>query len=176
MPKIMNRTNKQSGFSLIEVMIVIAIIAIVSAIAVPSYFSWRPKHDLNRAVREYHNLLYKAKSVAVKDRGDCQFTFAPAAVNTQATGYTVICDDQDITTCQGASSCTFVKTVVLATDYNSDIVMSSNGVNFTVATVDFNSMGESQVGSPLVIFSHPNVAKRYRLNALISGAIKLEEL
>ena len=57
MPYILTKKNKQYGFTLIEVMVVVAIIGIVSAIAVPSYISRKPKYDLNRAVRDYFNLL-----------------------------------------------------------------------------------------------------------------------
>lgn len=163
--------NRQSGFTLVEVMVVVAIIGIVSAIAVPSYFSRRPKHDLNRAVREYYNLLQKAKITAIKDRGSCEVTFTTAPL-----GYTVVCDDRDPSTCQGSNSCTFVKKIIIPTEYNSNITLSSNVSPLTAARVKFNSMGESQVGSPIIKFSHPNVTEVYRVNALVSGAIKLRKI
>jgi len=171
MPYISTKNNKQYGFTLIEVMVVVAIIGIVSAIAVPSYFSRKPKYDLNRAVHDYFNLLQKAKITAIKDRGSCEVTFSLAPL-----GYSVVCDDRNLTTCQATNSCTFVKNINMATEYNSNITLSSNVAPLTAAKVKFNSMGESQVGSPIIKFSHPNVAEVYRVNVLVSGVIKLRKI
>jgi len=61
----MSLHNKQSGFTLIEMMIVIAIMAIFVGIAVPNFLSYMPKHRLNGAARQVMGDLMAARMKAV---------------------------------------------------------------------------------------------------------------
>jgi len=55
----------ESGFTLIEVMIVCAIIGIASALAIPNYVDWKAQHDLREAVSEFAGNLNLARIVAM---------------------------------------------------------------------------------------------------------------
>jgi type IV fimbrial biogenesis protein FimT len=59
--------NKQAGFSLIELMVAIAIFAIMSGIAIPNFISWLPDYRLRSAARDVVSCLQEAKMMAVKD-------------------------------------------------------------------------------------------------------------
>jgi type IV fimbrial biogenesis protein FimT len=61
----MSLHNKQSGFTLIEMMIVIAILGIFAGIAIPNYLSYMPKHRLNGAARQVMGDLMAARMKAV---------------------------------------------------------------------------------------------------------------
>lgn len=78
--------NKQ-GFSLIELMIVIAIIAIMAAITAPSIIKWRPNYQLKKARQELYSNLQKAKLQAVKANKKVTFNFTADPNCTTATGY-----------------------------------------------------------------------------------------
>ncbi|MCF8067552.1 MAG: GspH/FimT family pseudopilin [Desulfobacterales bacterium] len=67
--------KNKSGFTLLELMIVIAIIGILSAIAVPNYLSARPKHRAQGAARQVFTKLYLAKMKAASENTTYTITF-----------------------------------------------------------------------------------------------------
>ena len=80
--------QKSSGFTLMELLVTIAIIAVVSAIAVPNFMSWLPKYRLGNASREVLSILKKTRVRAVKDNLLCAVQF-----NVGNESYTAIEDD-----------------------------------------------------------------------------------
>lgn len=63
----MQPCNKQSGFTLIELIIIIAIMSILAGIAIPNFLSYMPKHRLNGAARQVMGDLMAARMKAVKE-------------------------------------------------------------------------------------------------------------
>jgi type IV fimbrial biogenesis protein FimT len=61
----LGRRHRESGFTLIELMIVCAIIGISSALAIPNYVEWKAQHDLREAVSEFAGNLNLARVVAM---------------------------------------------------------------------------------------------------------------
>lgn len=59
------RLFSRAGFSLTEVMAVIALMAIISAVALPPFFEWRQKLYYKQAAIEIANALKTAKSRAI---------------------------------------------------------------------------------------------------------------
>ncbi|MFT5728338.1 MAG: prepilin-type N-terminal cleavage/methylation domain-containing protein [Desulforhopalus sp.] len=82
----MSVINKNTGFSLVEVLTVVAIIGIMSAIAMPPMFSWLSNKGLQSAGRDLYSNMRKAQSTAVKNNRNC-------AVSFDASGYMVYVDE-----------------------------------------------------------------------------------
>lgn len=79
--------KKNDGFSLVELLTVIAIVAVLGAIAVPNMLSWLANKGLQSAARDLYSNMRKAQSFAVKLNRNCAVTF------TGATGYIVYVDE-----------------------------------------------------------------------------------
>ena len=119
----MNR--KQQGFTLIELMIVVAIIGILAAIAIPAY----QDYTIRAKVSEGVNAVAGAKT-AVADSWNSQGVF-PA--------------DNDLAGLSAATD--------YATDYvNSVTAASADGTTATI-TVQFNGTALGITGTPDVVFT-----------------------
>ena len=80
--------KKDSGFSLFELLMVIAVIAVVSAIVTPNFLSWRSNAKLRGAAGNLKGDLEMSKSKAIRER-------TPVTVTFTATNYQVTYTDKD---------------------------------------------------------------------------------
>jgi prepilin-type N-terminal cleavage/methylation domain-containing protein len=71
--------RNDSGFTLAEVMVVIAIIGICSAIAIPNFIGWLPKYRLNSATSDVLGAMQSARLRALKDNASVVILFNPGA-------------------------------------------------------------------------------------------------
>jgi len=78
--------NKAAGFSMVELMVVIAVIAILGAVAVPAIINWLPDYRLKRAAKDLHSHLQQAKLQAVRSNGECAVFFNTANNTYQVVG------------------------------------------------------------------------------------------
>lgn len=67
-----------SGFTLIEVIIVLAVVGIMAAIAVPNFYKWLPGMKLKGASRDLYSNMQKARMQAVKENRDISIRFNTA--------------------------------------------------------------------------------------------------
>lgn len=106
---------KARGFTLMELMIVIAIMAILAAIAAPNYTSFMAQRRLNGAARQIMSDLMHARMQAVNQNNEFKITF----VNSHE--YQILDDDNSNGSSDSGES---VRTKSVQTDY-SDVTLSS---------------------------------------------------
>jgi len=74
--KSMMKTKRQNaGFTLIEVPVVIVIMAILAAIAIPGFSGWLPDYRLRQAARDLYSNLQRAKINAIKSNSEWRVYF-----------------------------------------------------------------------------------------------------
>jgi prepilin-type N-terminal cleavage/methylation domain-containing protein len=132
------------GFSLAEVIVAIAVFAILAAIAIPQFVAFRPKNRLNGAARQIYSELMWARSKAVNDNSSYVVTF-PTNQTMQIAGSTT-------------------KTVNIQTEY-SDVTLSS-----TAATITFSSRGTTDV-APTITLTNPGGTKSVTIR--ITGTVSI---
>lgn len=154
----MKKIIKSSGFTLIELMIVVVIVAIFAAIAIPSYQEYARRAIASQAQQEVQRLatlLDRHKARNFSYRG---FTTTSAVLPVGATGsaikYTLTIrdgndPDLDLTEDDAAGRNWSIQ-AVSSDDKNYTMLLTSTGMrckNKTTANVDFESCGSTANGS-----------------------------
>lgn len=69
------------GFSAVELVVVIAIVGILAAIAIPTFLAWSPGIKLKSAARDLYSNLQRARMLALKNNQDVSVRFVDGATN-----------------------------------------------------------------------------------------------
>lgn len=161
-----------NGFSLIEMMIVVAILAIVAAIAAPAFEAWIANTRTRSMAEAIQNGLRLAQGEAVKRGVQVQFVLTNSAPITKNVAASSTGQNWVIQTMQRANPATtdeFVQGASLANVGNNSTVVAS------AATVTFNSFGrvENPVGGVSYDLSTTNGDRPLRVEVSNSGAVRM---
>ena len=69
--------RNNSGFTLIELAVVIAIVGVLAGIAVPSFVGWLPKYRLRSSADDIQALVQNARMRAIKENAHVAVLFDP---------------------------------------------------------------------------------------------------
>jgi type IV fimbrial biogenesis protein FimT len=167
------RCHRRSGFTMLELVIAIAIIGILAAIAVPNIISWLPNYRLKSAARDLVSNFQKAKMEAVKANEDViiQFTTGAYADSGQVGSYTVFLDDGSGGGGIAGDGIQNGSERVLA-QVNMPKNVSLYTTNFTGHITGFNSRGLPQCQGSVEIRN--NKSRYYEASLSTAGNVKLK--
>ena len=136
--------QKQSGFTLIELMITIAVFAVLAAIATPNAISWIRNSQFNAAVRDVKAAVEDVRMYAMKSNSESEIEF-PGGGN----GYP---PNQFTTTKQERGGGTN-RTQTITLDGEITLGSSTN-------PIEFNSRGMVAVGGTVTIQNNAGLCRR----------------
>lgn len=128
----------KDGFSLIELLVTMILLAIVSAITIPVFGRWLPDYRLRAAARDVYSSMQLAKMGAMRSNGDWAIVF-----DTGANRYLVCSGKGADDSWSGTADNPTEKTVIL-TDYDSGVTYG-HGTATKDATVAGNPLPADDV-------------------------------
>lgn len=178
----------KKGFTLVEAMVVIAVIGIAVAVAVPNIVGYMPEYRLKRAARDLYSVMQSTKMGAIKNNTSWAIVFDPA------TSRYLICSDSgaDATWSTTADN-TIVSTITLpgygsGINYGHGIAeekatvagekFSTNpsdpaeNISYNSNVLVFNSRG---TGSGGYVYLQNNQSTSYTVGTRTNGAILLRK-
>jgi prepilin-type N-terminal cleavage/methylation domain-containing protein len=151
------KTNR--GFTLIEMMVVIAIVAIAATFAVPNIVGWRTKQRFLSAASDAHEAVKAARSAAIKENRQVVIQFDPANRR-----FTVFSDfDRDGSQDSGERT-------ILSGSYRDDIAVDTSDLTSNRLTFDGRGL-VTDTGS--IVISHAKYGSR-TINITVTGNSRVE--
>lgn len=146
----------QNGFTLIEMLITLAIIAIIIALAGPNFKDFFDKGRVKRATIEVQGLIAKAKAETKTRNTDLSISIKPGASDTWCIGYAEApgCDCTNTTSCVVSvgptATAVDVTQVILGTEFP-DVTLGQNfaaiDATFFGSTIDSVRGAASSAGT-----------------------------
>ena len=155
--------QSRSGFSLVELMVAIAIIGILAGIAIPNFLSFLPNSRLRAATRDVVSCLQEMKIRAIKENANTVIDFDLA--NDQYTAFV----DNGAGAFAGDGIQNGTEAIIKQVTMLPDIDM--NNSTFAGNTFGYNSRGLSTSGGTLSITNNINTTN---IIANIAGNIRVQ--
>ncbi len=84
--------RKQAGFTVMELLTVVAIIGVLAGMAISSGIDWLPRHRLKSAANDLFSNMQRAKMMAIKENSDWAVVFDSAV----SPGRYFVCSDPGV--------------------------------------------------------------------------------
>jgi type IV fimbrial biogenesis protein FimT len=157
--------RKQSGLTLIELMVTIGIMAIVATIAIPNFIGWLPKKRLQGDALEVQSAIQLARLAAVKTNASVIFSFNPAGDD-----YSVFIDDGS----GGGIAGNGIQEGTERTLRSRQMTAGIDMLNTTFAgnTFKFDSRGLADASGEINLKNYSNMSRKISMN--LAGNTRIE--
>jgi prepilin-type N-terminal cleavage/methylation domain-containing protein len=152
MLKVMEKINRQKGFSLLELMVVIGIVAILAGIGIPNYMKYVPSWRVKNAATDLYGNLQLARATAIKERSNCTVTFSG-----DPDQYTISCSNKTVSLSDYKSGVGYDNLAL------QQMVFRPNGI------VDPTPDNQQELK-----LTNGGQTRKYTVRTLITGAIEIE--
>ena len=153
------RPGRSAGFTLIELIIIVAIVGIIVVVGIPNLLSYQPTYDLRRAANDLYSHMQRARLMAIQNNKSVQIVFDSQA-------YTIQFND-------GTESLGLPRTVDLSSAYKGGVqLLPSNPYpppSSAASSLTFNAFGTGN--SAYVYMSNASNSAYYQIGALTSGVV-----
>jgi prepilin-type N-terminal cleavage/methylation domain-containing protein len=134
------------GFTLIEVLVVIAILSILLTVAIPGFSRWLPNYRLKGAARDLYSNLQLAKMGAVKERGEWAVVFSAGSNR-----YQVVSGGADRSYSTTADN--VVEKTVNLNDYGSEVAYGAGSATSGILGTSIADVISFQSPDDVVVFN-----------------------
>jgi type IV fimbrial biogenesis protein FimT len=152
---------KQSdGFTLVELIVIIAIILVISSIAVPSLISWRTESKIRGAIINLRGDMELARARSIKENLQVTIDFS-------STGYSIYIDEDEDETMDSGEQ------LIRNVDFIGGVSIDLAATSFASDKTWYNSRGLPQNLGRVVLKSTGGTLRRISMTTLL-GQITIE--
>lgn len=131
-----NKKNKQCGFSIVEIMIVVTIISIIAGLGTTMLMKYLPGMQLRSATRDIYSTLTQAKSESIRRGENVAVLF-----DSPNSSYTMFLDSDANNTFDAGEAVLITEQVLPSRVIFDPAVGGGDGVSFTNETAGFRPRG-----------------------------------